>query len=100
MAMRGAGLVQMLLRLPQRALIGLVHLYRWTLKPWLGQSCRFEPTCSSYALDALGRHGACAGSYLAGRRLLRCHPWCNGGIDPVPKQAPRLFTFFSPKTRP
>jgi hypothetical protein len=77
-----------------------VLLYRWTLKPWLGPSCRFEPTCSAYALGALERHGACAGSYLAARRLLRCHPWCNGGIDPVPDRGPSLFTFFSSKTRP
>lgn len=87
-------------RLPRRMLMAVVHLYRWTLKPWLGSSCRFEPTCSAYALGALERHGACAGSYLAAGRLLRCHPWCNGGIDPVPDQAPLLFTFFSSKIRP
>lgn len=85
---------------PQRLLIGLVLAYRWTLKPWLGQSCRFEPTCSAYALQALREHGAAGGSYLASRRILRCHPWCNGGVDPVPSQRPRLFNLFSAKSRP
>lgn len=78
--------------LPQRLLIGLVRLYRWALKPWLGSACRFEPTCSAYALQALQQHGAAAGSYLATRRLLRCHPWCDGGLDPVPAGRPRLFS--------
>jgi len=70
--------------LPQRALMGLVRGYRLLLKPWLGNQCRFEPTCSQYALDALQRHGALRGSTLAAGRLLRCHPWCHGGCDPVP----------------
>ncbi len=73
-------------------LIGLVKGYRYFLSPWLGSACRFEPTCSLYALDALDRHGALAGSYLTGRRLLRCHPWCPGGPDPVPPHKPRLFS--------
>lgn len=77
--------------LPRHALILLVRGYRLLLSPWLGSSCRFEPTCSAYALEALQRHGAAAGSYLAAARLLRCHPWCTGGCDPVPSQAPRLF---------
>ena len=79
--------------LPRRVLIALVKAYRLLLSPWLGNACRFEPTCSVYAIEALDRHGALAGSYLAGRRLLRCHPWCNGGCDPVPP-AP-LFKFRS-----
>ena len=69
---------------PRRALIALVKGYRLVLSPWLGNSCRFEPTCSVYAIEALERHGALAGSYLAARRLVRCHPWCEGGCDPVP----------------
>lgn len=73
-------------------LIGLVKGYRFFLSPWLGSACRFEPTCSLYALDALRQHGAMAGSYLTVGRLLRCHPWCAGGHDPVPSQKPRLFT--------
>ena len=84
---------------PQRLLIGLVLIYRWTLKPWLGQGCRFEPTCSAYALQALREHGAAGGSYLASRRILRCHPWCDGGLDPVPAHRPRLFNLFSAKSR-
>ena len=65
-------------------LIGLVKAYRLFLSPWLGSACRFEPTCSAYALQALSLHGAAKGSYLTLRRLGRCHPGCAGGHDPVP----------------
>ncbi|MFT3718651.1 membrane protein insertion efficiency factor YidD [Pseudorhodoferax sp.] len=75
----------------RRLLIGLVRGYRLLLSPWLGSACRFEPTCSLYAIEALSRHGAGPGSYLTLRRLARCHPWCDGGHDPVPAQRPRLF---------
>ena len=87
--------------LPRRFLIGAVRFYRFFLQPWLGSRCRFEPSCSAYALAALQRHGAAAGAYLAGRRILHCHPWCDGGCDPVPDAPPPLFTRlpFS-KTRP
>jgi putative membrane protein insertion efficiency factor len=78
--------------LPRALLIGLVQGYRYLLKPWLGNACRFDPTCSQYALDALRRHGALAGGTLAAGRLLRCHPWCDGGLDPVPARPPGLFT--------
>lgn len=81
----------------QRALMAIVKTYRLLLSPWLGASCRFEPTCSAYALGALERHGAAAGSYLMAARLLRCHPWCGGGVDPVPERAPRLFSHFLQK---
>lgn len=74
----------------QRVLLAVVRLYRLLLSPWLGSSCRFEPTCSAYALGALETHGAPAGSYLAAKRLLRCHPWCPGGHDPVPNE--KLFS--------
>jgi len=73
-------------------LILLVKGYRLFLSPWLGSACRFEPTCSVYSLQALQTHGAAAGSYLTLARLARCHPWCEGGSDPVPTQKPRLFT--------
>lgn len=73
-------------------LIGLVKGYRLLLSPWLGSSCRFTPSCSAYSLQALERHGAAAGSYLTAARLLRCHPWCDGGFDEVPHQRPRLFS--------
>ncbi|MET0517744.1 MAG: membrane protein insertion efficiency factor YidD [Burkholderiaceae bacterium] len=78
--------------LAQRALIGLVRGYRLLLSPWLGASCRFEPTCSAYAIGALQRHGAAAGSYLAAARILRCNPFCEGGHDGVPDRAPALFS--------
>jgi putative membrane protein insertion efficiency factor len=84
----------------QRLLIGCVRAYRLLLSPWLGSACRFEPTCSAYALGALQAHGAAAGSYLAGKRLLRCHPWCAGGLDPVPAQTPQLFFLFNEKKSP
>ncbi len=71
----------------QLALLGLVRGYRLLLKPWLGNACRFEPTCSAYALQALECHGAWRGSVLTGWRLLRCQPWCAGGHDPVPTNA-------------
>lgn len=76
----------------RRVLIGLVKGYRLLLSPWLGASCRFEPSCSRYAIEAIERHGAAAGSYLSLRRLARCQPWCEGGCDPVPEHPPRLFT--------
>ncbi len=82
--------------LPRRGLIALVRGYRFFLSPWLGSSCRFEPTCSAYALQALERHGAMTGSALTITRLARCHPWCAGGHDPVPA-APRLFGFLGPR---
>lgn len=89
-----------LILLPQRLLIALVRGYRLLLKPWLGNACRFEPTCSAYALQALDRHGAAAGSYLTVTRILRCQPWCDGGCDPVPEAPPALFTRLLSKTRP
>ncbi|MEO5797229.1 MAG: membrane protein insertion efficiency factor YidD [Rhodoferax sp.] len=76
----------------QSLLMGVVRGYRLLLSPWLGSACRFEPTCSVYALVVLERHGAAAGSYLTLRRLARCHPWCDGGLDPPPHERPRLFS--------
>ena len=84
-------------------LIGLVKGYRLLLSPWLGSSCRFMPTCSAYSLQALEQHGAAAGTYLTVARLARCHPWCEGGHDPVPLEKPRLFThlpFCAPQQPP
>ncbi|MBV5298307.1 MAG: membrane protein insertion efficiency factor YidD [Rhodoferax sp.] len=83
-----------------RLLIGLVKAYRLLLSPALGSSCRFEPTCSGYALQALQHHGALAGSYLTLRRIGRCHPWCDGGPDAVPTEIrPGLLTrLISPNT--
>lgn len=63
---------------------GGVLAYRYTLSAFIGRSCRFHPTCSEYALEAIDRHGAGHGSWLVLRRLLRCHPWGGWGYDPVP----------------
>lgn len=71
-------------RLLAKPLIGLVKLYRLAISPWLGGNCRFEPSCSSYAIEALQLHGALRGSWLAARRISRCHPWGGSGYDPVP----------------
>ena len=76
----------------QRALIAFVRGWQLTLGAWLRPSCRFEPSCSGYAMLALQQHGALAGSYLAARRIVRCGPWCAGGHDPVPLEKPRLFS--------
>ena len=65
-------------------LIGLVRVYQWTLRPFIGPHCRFEPSCSYYAVEALRRHGALRGGALAAARVLRCNPWMPGGDDPVP----------------
>ena len=80
--------------LPQRVLMALVRGYRLVLSPWLGNSCRFEPTCSAYSLQALESHGAAVGTYLTLHRLARCHPFCSGGYDPVPAHTSRLFGLF------
>lgn len=70
--------------LPQRLLLLLIRGYRRLLSPLLPPSCRFHPSCSRYALEAIHRHGALKGSWLAVRRLARCHPFNAGGFDPVP----------------
>lgn len=67
-----------------RFLVALVRLYQRFVSPGLPAACRFHPSCSSYAAEALTRHGAARGSWLAARRLSRCHPFHPGGIDPVP----------------
>ncbi|MER2519847.1 MAG: membrane protein insertion efficiency factor YidD [Bdellovibrionales bacterium] len=65
-------------------LLGLIWLYRHSLSLWLGRACRFLPTCSAYAEEAIIRHGPWKGSALAARRICRCHPWGGSGYDPVP----------------
>ncbi|HSB96742.1 MAG TPA: membrane protein insertion efficiency factor YidD [Spongiibacteraceae bacterium] len=71
-----------------RLMIALISLYRWTISPLLGNRCRFYPSCSHYAIEAIDRHGAWRGGWLSLRRLLRCHPWHPGGYDPVPAATP------------
>jgi putative membrane protein insertion efficiency factor len=68
------------------AAMGVVHLWRWTLSPLFAGSCKYHPSCSQYALDALRAHGFFKGSVLAGWRLLRCNPWSHGGVDFVSDQ--------------
>ncbi len=65
-------------------LIAPIRFYRYVISPWLGYNCRFTPTCSAYAIEAIETRGAACGSWLTVRRILRCHPWCKGGHDPVP----------------
>lgn len=74
----------MIARLPALLLIGLARAWRAGPSRVLPPSCRFQPTCSAYAIEAVGRHGAIRGGWLALRRLLRCHPWGGFGLDPVP----------------
>ncbi|MDX6296220.1 MAG: uncharacterized protein QOI51_77 [Nocardioidaceae bacterium] len=74
------------------ALIWLLRAYRLLISPLYGQVCRYHPSCSAYALDAVTRFGSVRGSWLAARRLVRCHPWAAGGYDPVPT----VFTWRTP----
>jgi putative membrane protein insertion efficiency factor len=76
--------MRLISRLFTSLLIGLIKMYQLLLSPILGQNCRFYPTCSHYAQESLNKHGIIKGAYLAFRRLLRCHPWHDGGFDPVP----------------
>jgi uncharacterized protein len=64
--------------------IVLIRIYQWGISPWLGPKCRFTPTCSHYAVDALKKYGLFKGAWLAARRILKCHPWGESGYDPVP----------------
>lgn len=67
-----------------KVLLWMIRAYQIALSPYVGTQCRFHPTCSRYALQAIDRHGALKGAWLAVRRLSRCHPWSLGGHDPVP----------------
>ncbi|MEN9901994.1 MAG: hypothetical protein RL651_658 [Pseudomonadota bacterium] len=82
------GLLAQLIALPgkliQQLLLGLIQVYRYALSPFLGQRCRFHPSCSAYAAEALTRYGPLRGTWLAIKRVLRCHPFHPGGHDPVP----------------
>lgn len=83
MAASGVSVASAVALWPRQVLTGLVRGYRLLLKPWVGNVCRFEPSCSAYALQALEQHGAARGSMLSAARILRCHPGCDGGHDPV-----------------
>ena len=69
----------------RRLTMGFIRAYQLLISPLMAQHCRYYPTCSHYALEAVDRFGVFKGSYLAIRRLLRCHPWHEGGVDPVPE---------------
>jgi len=86
----------------QFLLVSAVQGYRLFFRAWLGSACRFEPSCSAYAVEALTVHGAAAGSYLTLRRLVRCQPCCEGGHDPVPllRTSRGLFAHFSYQQTP
>ncbi|WP_174441939.1 membrane protein insertion efficiency factor YidD [Demequina pelophila] len=78
-------------RLPGALLIGLVRLYQRYVSPLTGPSCKYHPSCSRYAVEAIQVHGAATGAALAAWRLLRCNPWSHGGVDDVPEPGTRLF---------
>lgn len=77
MAGNPARTMKTLLQLP-------IRLYRWLISPMLGTNCRYHPSCSAYALEAIEKHGAARGGWLSVRRVCRCHPWGGDGYDPVP----------------
>jgi hypothetical protein len=68
----------------RRAVIALLRGYKLAISPFLGMSCRFHPSCSEYAMEAVERHGVARGLWLSTKRVVRCHPWHPGGYDPVP----------------
>ena len=90
--------------LPRLLLMGFLMAYRKTISPLYGPVCRFFPSCSAYALEAVTVHGAVRGTWLAARRLVRCHPWNDGGVDHVPhgdriwdhNQVPRIIVLNHP----
>jgi putative membrane protein insertion efficiency factor len=71
-------------RLLRQLVLLPIRLYQWVVSPLLPPACRYQPTCSAYAIEAIGRHGLIAGGWMTLRRLLRCHPWGGSGFDPVP----------------
>ena len=77
----------------KRFLLASIRLYQLSLRPWLGHHCRFYPTCSDYAAQAIQAHGSLRGGLMAMRRVLRCHPWHAGGLDPVPNSLGKATSF-------
>ena len=76
----------------RKLFIGLIRAYQLCISPLLGPSCRYYPSCSEYAAEAIKIHGIFKGSFLAARRVLRCHPGCKGGLDPVPEKSAKPST--------
>jgi putative membrane protein insertion efficiency factor len=87
---------RILVRLPARAVVALLRLWQLVVSPVYGQTCRFYPSCTAYALEAVDTHGLLRGGWLALRRLGRCHPWNPGGVDLVPPKGARLATAAHP----
>jgi putative membrane protein insertion efficiency factor len=90
----GENVHRRILRPMKRVLLAFIGAYRLLLSPFLGANCRFYPTCSAYASEAIETHGAARGTWLAVKRILKCHPWHPGGVDPVPRSRrdePPLF---------
>ena len=77
------------MRFMSKLLNGVIRLYQLAISPYLAMSCRFQPTCSSYAREAIANHGAVVGGLMGLRRIARCHPWGGSGYDPVPAKRPR-----------
>ena len=82
------------------AMRGTIRIYQLVVSPVLPSSCRFMPSCSSYAMEAIQRHGPLAGSWLATRRICRCHPWNDGGYDPVPEPSTECGAKAAPSRMP
>jgi uncharacterized protein len=82
-----------------RLLVLLIRGYRFAISPLYGQVCRYHPTCSAYALEAVTEHGSLRGSWLAVRRIARCHPWAAGGVDPVPPRRTDHHGHSRPRTQ-
>ena len=73
----------------RRIIVGVIRVYQMAVSPWTPATCRFTPTCSAYAIQAIGTHGAARGGWLAVKRVGRCHPWGGFGLDPVPPRINR-----------
>ncbi len=76
--------MKLLRKIVIKILIGMVRLYQGMISPYLGAKCRYEPTCSAYAIEALNKHGVLKGGWLGTKRICSCHPWGGKGFDPVP----------------
>ena len=79
-----------LIKIPAKGVVLLIRLYQQAISPWLGQRCRFHPSCSNYCIDALQQHGMVFGLWLGFKRICKCHPFHPGGCDPVPKRKNNL----------